>query len=336
MIIGMERKGDLNAALAGRVVMPRSVLERRWMQVSGDTSRLADRVAPWKPRLIHAHFATDALLALPLARRLGVPLVVTLHGYDVMRTRGALLGSLRLSWARYAIWRRRVIEGGALFLAVSDALRRRAVAQGFPEARVRTHYLGTKLAPMPADAPPREPGLVLHVGRLVEKKGTALLLDAMAQVPGGRLAVIGEGPLGEALRVQASKLGLDVEWLGRLPHEEVRGWMRRATLLAVPSITARDGDAEGLPTVIAEAGAVGLPTVGSDHSGIPEAVVDGVTGFVVPEGDSVQLAARIAELLADPARAGAMGLAARARTEDLFDSGKQIERLEGYYDELLA
>jgi hypothetical protein len=187
-----------------------------------------------------------------------------------------------------------------------------------------------------------EPGLLLHVGRLVEKKGTALLLDAMVEirkhVPAARLAVIGEGPLGDALRARSARLGLDahVEWLGRVPHDAVRAWMRRATLLAVPSITARDGDAEGLPTVIPEAGAAGLPTVGSDHSGIPEAVIDGKTGFVVPEGDSVRLAGRIIELLGDPARAAALGVAARALVEEQFDSKRQTERLEHYYAELIA
>jgi glycosyltransferase involved in cell wall biosynthesis len=107
-------------------------------------------------------------------------------------------------------------------------------------------------------------------------------------------------------------------------------------LLAAPSVTARDGDAEGLPNVIVEAAASALPVVGTDHSGIPEAIVEGETGFIVPERDSERLAARILAILSDPARRGRMGAAARAMAEQRFDFACQMRRLEEIYDEVRA
>jgi glycosyltransferase involved in cell wall biosynthesis len=141
LIVGLERTGPADPALEGRVLLPRSAAERALIRLTGNAAPLAERVGERRPRLVHAHFATDGLIALPLAQALGVPLVTTLHGYDVTRTRGALLGSLRLSWMRYAVRRGRLTAGGDLFLAVSDAIRRRAIAQGFPPERLVTHYL---------------------------------------------------------------------------------------------------------------------------------------------------------------------------------------------------
>ena len=187
-----------------------------------------------------------------------MPLITSLRGYDVTRSDAALLRSGRLSWMRYALGKKRLQREGALFLAVSDALRRQAIARGFPEERTLTHYNGVDLGRFrPGDAP-GEPGLVLHVGRLVEKKGTAVLIEALAGLPDARLVVIGDGPLRGALERQA---GPAVRFLGALPPDEVAQWMRRASVLAAPSLTAADGDAEGLPNVVVEAAASGLPVV---------------------------------------------------------------------------
>jgi glycosyltransferase involved in cell wall biosynthesis len=231
---------------------------------------------------------------------------------------------------RYALLGARLRARGRLFVAVSDAIRARALTQGFPAERTVTLRNGVDLARF-AGVPAPEPGLVLHVGRLVEKKGTALLLEAMARTD-GRLVVIGDGPLRRDLERQSAPLGDRVRFLGNLPPDEVAAWMRRAWLIAVPSVTARDGDSEGLPTVAVEAAASALPAIVSAHSGLPEAVVDGETGFVVPEGDAAALAARIAELLAAPDLRVRMGAAARRLAEGRFDALKQAAALERLYD----
>jgi len=322
LVVGRERKSGIPPQLADRVLIRPAVA----------------RLRAFRPALVHAHFATDGLAALPLAEALGVPLVTTLHGYDVYRTRAALLRSGRLSWMRYALLRGRLQARGALFLAVSDALRRRAVARGFPEERIVTHHVGVDLRRFRAGG--GDGATILHVGRLVEKKGADILLRAFVALrtahPAARLEIIGEGPLRLRLERLAGELGLgeSLAFLGALGPEQVAERMRNAAVLAAPSFTARDGDSEGLPTVIVEAAASGLPVVASDHGGNAEAVEDGRTGFLVPERDADALAARIALLLGAPEMRAAMGGAARRLVEQRFDLDRQTERLEALYDGL--
>jgi colanic acid/amylovoran biosynthesis glycosyltransferase len=342
IIAGLEDKGHVPAGFEGRTILARSAAERLAIRAFGRTGGLERRLRPFKPALVHAHFGPDGLLALPLARGLGVPLVTTLHGYEVSLTKARMIRSGSLSWIRYALLQGRLAAQCDLFLAVSEALRTRALAAGFPPERVIVHHNGIDLARFrPADGR-AEPGLILHVGRLVEKKGTALLLRALAGLRRrgiqARLAVIGDGPLRPRLIAQAAALGIaaDVAFLGSLPSSEVARWMERAWLLAAPSVTAGDGDSEGLPTVLVEAAASGLPAVGSDHSGIPEAIVDGRTGYVVAEGEVDPLARRIAELLDSPGLRAIMGPEARLLAEARFDRIRQGERLEAHYDDLLG
>jgi glycosyltransferase involved in cell wall biosynthesis len=328
VVAGVEDMGNARAELRPGLIVEREGLR---LKLLGSAPRLLRRLREARPALVHAHFATDGLLALPLAEALDVPLVTTLHGFDVTRSRAALLRSGRPGWMRYALLGGRLRARGALFVAVSDAIRRRALASGFPAERTVTLLNGVDLARFEAGTP--EPGLILHVGRLVEKKGTALLLRAFADVarrrPEARLVIVGDGPLRWRLERQA---GERVTYTGALPPEEVARWMSRAWLLAAPSVTAADGDSEGLPTVVCEAAAASLPAVVSDHSGLPEAVVDGETGFLVPEGDAAALAARLETLLASPELRATMAGAARRLAEQRFDSARQIAALEDLYD----
>lgn len=325
LVLGLEDKGNIPPELAGRVML----------KGASGWAAFAERVRPFAPALVHAQFGTDGVRALHIAERLGVPLVTSLRGYDVGRSNAALLLSGRLSWMTYAMRLRSLQRRGALFLAVSDALRRQAIGRGYPPQRTFTHYNGVDLGRFPAG--PGGPDTILFVGRLVEKKGVETLLQAFALVrqsrPGTSLVIIGEGPL--RFRLQ-SLAGESVRFLGGLAPDAVAGWMRQATVLATPSVTARDGDAEGLPNVIVEAAASALPVVGSDHSGIPEAIVEGETGFIVPERDAEALAARLVTILGSTDMRGRMGAAARALAEKNFDFAHQMRRLEEIYDEVRA
>jgi colanic acid/amylovoran biosynthesis glycosyltransferase len=333
LVVGLERKGEVVPRLREAIVAE-SAGERLAFRLRGRGGRIETELQVARPALIHAHFGTDGLLVLPLARALGIPLVTSLRGYDVARSDGALLRSGRLSWIRYALGKKRLQRGGALFLAVSDALREQAIARGYPEARTLTHYNGVDLDRFRPGEALAEPGLILHVARLVEKKGTKVLIDALAQLAGAKLVIIGDGPLRRALERQAQKLGERVRFLGALPSDEVAQWMRRASVLAAPSLTAADGDAEGLPNVVVEAAASGLPVVGTNHSGIPEAIDEGATGFLAPEGDVGALAARLADLLGSEPLRRDMGTAARRLAERKFSRQMLTERLESIYDEV--
>ena len=334
LVVGLERKGELVPRLREGMIVAESASERLAFRLRGRGGRIEAELRASRPALIHAHFGTDGLLVFPLAQALGVPLITSLRGYEVTRTDSAMLRSGRLSWMRYAFGKKRLQREGALFLAVSDALRERAIARGYPEARTLTHYNGVDLDRFRPDVTPREPGLVLHVGRLVEKKGTKVLIQAMAAIADATLVIIGDGPLRASLGEQARALGNRVRFLGALGSDEVANWMRRASVLAAPSVTAADGDAEGLPNVIVEAAASGLPVVGTHHSGIPEAVEDGVSGFLVPENDASALAARLRDVLGSESRRREMGLVARQLAERKFNRQLLTARLESIYDQV--
>ena len=338
LLVGLEHLGNIVPELEDRTAIAQGAWDRLAIRLLGRWGELGRRVRSCRPVLLHAHFATDGLAALPLARALRIPLITSLRGYDVARSRAAMLRSGRLSWTLYALRRRRLMEQGHLFLAVSDALRRSAVGQGYPEARTLTHYNGVDLQHYrPGERPP-ERGLIVFVGRLVEKKGVAQLLEAFAlvnaAVPEARLRIVGDGPLAPALRDRARGLGVAaaVEFAGELPAAAVAAHLRRAWLLAAPSLTANDGDAEGLPNSVVEAAASGLPVVASDHAGIPEAVEEGETGFIVPEGEVGPLARRMVELLGSSDLRGRMARGARALAEERFDLVRQSARLEAIYD----
>jgi glycosyltransferase involved in cell wall biosynthesis len=337
ILVGLVRKGgELPPGVP--TLLPRSPAERLALTLAGRAGTLGRRLEAERPDLIHAHFGTDGLIALPLAERLGIPLVTTLHGFEIGRRPLPMLLSGRLSWIRYALLKRRLIERGDRFLAVSDAVRTRAVAAGYPAERIFTLRNGVDTDFFSPSPETPDPGLILHVGRLVEKKGTRLLLYALRAVPKGKLVIIGDGPERRSLEEQARRLGIAhrVRFLGQLPPGSVRDWMRRAWLLAVPSVTARDGDSEGLPTVLCEAAATGLPVVASIHSGVPEAVAADRTGLLVIEGDVDGLANAIAALLGNPRLRARMAPAARRLAEDRFCRRRQIDRLEAHYDALLA
>ena len=291
-----------------------------------------------RPRLLHAHFALDAAEALPLARSLAIPMVVTLHGYDVMVDDDAHRVTPR--GRIYLARRKDLMQFARSFVCVSEAIRHKAIERGFPADKLHVLPIGIDVSRFkPAERLPEEPS-VLFVGRLVEKKGCSHLLQAMGLVqqslPSARLVVVGDGPERVRLEAEAPSLGLDVTFTGVQSAEQVRGWMASSRMLAVPSITARDGDAEGLPTVLYEALAMGLPVACFRSSGIPELVRDGVEGMLAEERDTATLAAHLLRLCEDDELAARLGRAGRRRVEESFDLQAQTLSLESLYDNVLA
>jgi glycosyltransferase involved in cell wall biosynthesis len=315
-----------------------------WQMLTGDVRpylRLLGRLlGPGKPSLIHAHFGIEGVSALGMAMHLGIPLVTTFHGFDATLKTHAMLTSP--AWFRYPLLRRRLAREGHLFLCASAFIRQRLLETGFPESRTHTHYIGVDLRTIRPRGHSEEQRLILHVARLVEVKGTRHLLCAFARVARTcdrvRLEIIGDGPLRRPLHALAASLGVGdrVEFLGALPHAEVLASMRKAAMLVLPGIRTATGREEGLGMVLLEAAATGVPIIGSRVGGIPECMVDGKTGFLVPERDEEALARRMAELLEDPARRHGMGAAGRALIGDRFDIERQTAALENFYDSVLA
>ena len=285
-----------------------------------------------KPELVHAHFAPDACNALSLARKLQLPLVTSLHGYDVT-VKDKHQSSLYM-------WRRRNLSAQAgRFLCVSNFIRKQALAKGFPVAKTVVHYTGIDLNFFnPKPQIERSP-IVLFVGRLVPKKGCAYLIRAMADiqrvVPGAKLMIIGDGPLLEPLQKLATPTVKDIEFLGAQKPEVVREHMSRAMVFCTPSVVSDTGDTEGFGMVFAEAQAMGLPVVSFSSGSLPEAVEHGQTGFLAPERDWQALAANILLFLQNGQLWEQFSMSGLARARSQFDIRKQAQALEAIYEQVI-
>jgi glycosyltransferase involved in cell wall biosynthesis len=311
-----------------------------WQMLTGDAQPYLRLLGRHRPSMIHAHFGIEGVAALGLAIQLKIPLITTFHGFDATLKTHAMLGSP--AWFRYPLLRRKLAREGNLFLCASSFIRQKLLETGFPESRTHTHYMGVDCRTIRPRADFEETPLILHVARLVEVKGTRYLLRAFATVARKydriRLLIIGDGPLRRQLHALTASLGMRdrVEFLGALPHVAVLSWMRKAAMLVLPGIRTATGREEGLGMVLLEAAATWLPIVGSRVGGIPECMLEGKTGFLVPERDADALARRMAELLEDPVRRHRMGAAGRALVEDRFDIDRQTAVLENYYDSLIG
>lgn len=314
-------------------------LHRRMFLRTGYAPHFARRIRQHSPALVHAHFAVDGAVALPLLRQLGIPLVVTLHGYDVTTSDAALR---RMAAGRAYLRRRsKLFSAASAFLCVSEHIRSQALARGFPEEKLRTHRIGVDVglfAPDPCRSTSRDP-MVLFVGRLVEKKGCFHLLRAMQRVvdqhPSAKLLIVGDGPLLDPLRAQARATLHSCTFLGAQPPSVVRDLMHRASVLAAPSIVASNGDTEGLPIVLCEAQAMGLPIAGFEGPGVSEAVICCESGLLAPSGDDATLADCISAILTDRELGTRLACAGRRRAEKHFSLAAQTAELEAIYDSIL-
>jgi glycosyltransferase involved in cell wall biosynthesis len=308
-------------------------LERARFKLFGPSASLLDELSQIRPALIHAHFGPDACNAISLAHSLQLPLVTTFHGYDITVADHHM--------PRLYVYRQNLLKTvGAKFLCVSEFIRDRVIAKGFPAERTIVHYTGIDtefFSPQPQVI--RSP-VVLFVGRLVPKKGCDYLIRAMARVqesfPKVQLVVIGDDHLRTQLEQQAASALKSFIFLGAQEPAIVKQWMSRAMVFCTPSITATSGDAEGFGMVFVEAQAMGLPVVSFASGGIPEAVAHDKTGFLVTEKDSEALATKILSLLTDASLWSQFSEAGRDRVKRLFDIRKQASLLESIYESVLT
>lgn len=276
---------------------------------------------------LHAHFATVATTVARLAARFsGVPYTFTAHAKDIFHDA-----------TRHEDLQRKMSDAAGV-VTVSDYnvayLRRN---YGPAAGGVERVYNGIDLKTFTFVPPVNRQRRVVGVGRLVEKKGFADLLEACA-----RLAVrsrevdcriIGAGPLEAELRAHAARLGLDgrVSFLGLRPQSEIVREVQQASVCAVPCVLGADGNRDGLPTVLLEAMSLGTPCVATPVTGIPEVVRHGRTGLLVAEHDPEALAHAIEGLLDDEPLRCALARAARDLIEREFDITRNTARLRGMF-----
>jgi glycosyltransferase involved in cell wall biosynthesis len=259
-----------------------------------------------------------------MCRRLGLPLVLSLHGHDVT-------GLLE----QYPTIYGDVFPAVDAVIVPSEFLASVAVSAGFPSERIHVIPSGvdtTRFVPTPLPDGLRE---VLFVGRFVEKKGLDVLLSAWprvrAQAPASRLRLLGFGPL-EGL---ARSGGEGVEIVTDPDHGAVREAMRRAYVVVSPSRTAPDDSVESLLVVNLEAQASGRPVVTTNHGGIPEFVRDGETALVVPEAEPDALADALVRVLTDEALAARLAANGPEWVRQ-FDVRRCTKRVDDLYRSVLA
>jgi len=298
------------------------------------TSKQMENFNKLKPLLIHAHFGPDGVFALNIAKAICIPLIVTFHGYDATMKDDFFRNSYFIH-RKYLKQRECLFKHCSIFIAVSDFIRQKLLELGVPEDKVLVHYIGidiNKFKPLVQIS--REP-IILFVGRLVEKKGCTFLIQAMKDVqlsfPNVELVIIGDGPLRKELEHEAKSNLKKYRFLGTQPSNVVLDWMNRAKIFSVPSITAELGDAEGFGIVFAEAQAMGVPVVSFSSGGIPEAVANGETGFLLPEKDWQGLANKISLLLTDEYLWKKMSRNGQKRVRELFNLEAQTRKLENIY-----
>lgn len=293
--------------------------------------------------VVHTHFATEAVAFWPIVRHLDCPLVVTLHGSDINIYREFWeKGQLGFSNRRYP---ERMLslsrKGNVHFVAVSNAIKRRAIEYGIPPERITVRHTGIDLnrfrfSGVPVTARRKR---ILFIGRFVEKKGAEYLLRAIALVKSvvrdAELTMVGDGPLSAKLRELANELEVSVRFTGALTATEVKREIDEARILCMPSVTAANGDAEGFGMVLLEAQACGVPVVTSARGGAEEGILDGKTGFAFPERNVVTLCEQLTRLLVDDDLALSMSEAARVFVKQRFDIQSCTRSLEHFYDEIL-
>lgn len=279
---------------------------------------------------LHAHFGSDpTTVALLAARDLGGTFSYTAHARDIYHT--------YVSPEVDAAKRCAKLSEAAFTVTVSDYNADHLSAL-CPKAAARIHrlYNGIDLSLFsPSDCV--VPGRILAVGRLVEKKGFAVLVDACALLRDRGLAfdcrIIGDGPLQDTLQAQIAGLELagKVTLTGPMPQEQLAIELGTAAIATLPCVVTADGDRDGLPTVLLEAMGKGIPVVTTTVTGGPEIVAENETGLLCPPGDPVALADALETLLTDPLRARAMGAAGRRRAERLFDLATNVSQLTDHF-----
>jgi colanic acid/amylovoran biosynthesis glycosyltransferase len=323
---------------AARVVVlrrhPLRLLQRAWCRARGqrvpldaaERRQLHGLCRDHRAAVVHVYFGTEAARCLSFLRTATPAKVVSFHGADL---------SEKLTADELAALRNHV----DLFLCRSRSLAVRLAERGVDPALIRLNYTGV---PVPGEA--RRPSgghpvRLLQACRFLAKKGLDTTLGAMAVLRREgcdvRLTLAGDGPENTALKALATSLGLHdaVDFTGFVGPAELDRLYREHDIFLHPSRTTAEGDREGIPNALLEAMAHGLPVVSTRHSGIPEAVTHGETGWLIDHGDPEELARAVRALAESAGERGRIGAAARRAVIDRFSVAACVRALEMCYDE---
>ena len=320
---------------------------KRKLQISGNRykaypsqqQKIYDIINSQQVELIHAHYGTMGINILPVAIKLNLPLITTFHGNDAskMLQKKAYRSSLKYIFEYHKSY----------IITVSDRIKKRLLELGAQKERIQTHYIGTDISRFKfvdrVDIREKlltgEKIIFLQVSNFVEKKGHYETIKAFKAIsfkyPNLLLQLGGDGETKKECESLVVKLGLEnqVQFLGRVNPHKVFDLMKNSDYFIHNSITGIDGSEEGIPTVIMEAMATGLPVLTTFHAGIPELVVNGDTGFLSREKNIKDYAANFEKALNTDSKK--IGYRACQHVKENFNLSSQNMKLRKIYDEIL-
>jgi len=280
-----------------------------------------------RPDIIHAHFGFDGFRMYRVAKATNTPLIVSFYGSDVSRL------PTELGWKRRY---KKLSRNAQAFVAASDLMKKQLIDLGFPEEKIFVIRFGINIDNFCFNHDyPSDPKLLM-VGRMVEKKGFKYALQAIEILKNNNKTVeidlLGDGPLREELHKITDQLGLteQVHFRGYVSNEKVCDALQTHSILLAPSVTASDGDKEGLPNTVLEAMASGLPVIASDHAAISEAIINKKTGFLVSERSPHEIASAINTILNNSSTIEPV----RQRARRLIEQEYSVIKLVGSYENL--
>ncbi|MFJ7684887.1 glycosyltransferase [Peribacillus butanolivorans] len=284
--------------------------------------------------LLHAHHGQLGMLLLPFKEETNLPLVTSIRGRD------ATLANQPIG---YLDNMKMLFDRGERFFPVCQYLADRLIAWGCPPEKIRVLYGGVDLNQFNYRTSHKEGSQnILSIGRLVEKKGHHILMQAFQKIrgkfPNATLTIIGRGELEEYINSLANELNLGDSFrlLNHLPKDQVREQMTNADIFCAASLEAADGDVEGIPNTLKEAMAVGVPVISTNHAGIPELITNNKEGVLVQENNVDELAEALEFMLTNRELWETYTVAARQKIEQNFNLVQQLQQQAEFYDELVA
>jgi len=340
----LDYKGNVYYKPISKFDFYKGVLNRKINLTRNGYAGSGEQLKAWRKgvlenevNLIHAHYGPSGLCILPLAKKLDIPLITTFHGNDasaMLRKRPYVKALKELFTNSYMV-------------TVSNFLRERLIKLGASEDRIFCHYIGTDLNKFQYTehksihqiAKENKKITFLQVSNFVEKKGHKYSIEAfnnfLKVYPNSEFLIAGDGGLRSEIENQVKDLGIEnsVKFLGAITPKQVSEYMSQCNVFLHHSVTASNGSEEGIPTVIMEAMACGIPVVSSKHAGIPELISDDC-GYIIGEGDVEKYSAVLKSLLTEDTLLKSTN--AKQRVYEYFDIHKQNKKLIDLYTEIEA
>ena len=311
------------------VITNKPKMTHLWAQMRRELEKV---VLDVEPDIIHAHFGPKGVEAATVANKLGKPFIVSFHGFDIFQI------------AQDPFWVNQyenILESNCLVTCVSEYMKKHLL-NIFPDSKLKVIHVGKRIENYSYNTPAKKIMQWLSIGRLAEKKGHEDTIRAFAEIinifPNQKLRIIGGGERKKKLQQLIKDLDISdyVTLVGSIPHHEVKNELAEADAFILTSKTAKSGNKEGIPTVLMEAQAVGLPCVSTLHSGIPEAFPERNQKFLAEEANVEQIAYKIRALIeSNKEEIERISIRGRKKIEKDFNLVTEVKKIKKVYQTLI-